>query len=287
MCNFNQKTGFLLSKNRAVLFLLRFLPLIISLWIYADVGLDIWQTRLYYHYSYIGVKRCTANKYRDGDDDDEYSDIEDNKEDLYKISTYYFWMSLMTFFLPIFLGAILQYGMFGVYGIFADPKNTNASKVRTYIDSKPFWLRLIFVTLVVPIVTFIDGVIGHYIVVPISALYFDSKRALTGHLEPTERISIYDLSHVTPELISTTYLMENIGEAAPQIVLSITILVNHFSCQYLHKTVAKVDEQEIEIPILILSVIFSTGSFMAGTVRGFVHCKNFVRENNQHDRLQI
>ena len=113
-------------------------------------------------------------------------------------------------------------------------------------------------------------------------MYFSIKLALRGHLDSTEKIEIYGGNYFTPEIVSMVYLCENIGEAAPQIALSMTFLINNLSCHRLHTYYTIFG---VEIPATSVSLFFSVGSLLIGTIKGVVTLNKFVRKDTEFKEI--
>ena len=238
-------------NSRVGKFLFRFLPLLATLWTFPDVGLDFNQAKLYYQYATTGIKDCKND-----------SNFEAKDSNFYKISPIYFATSIFIFNLPPLMISILSYCTFGKYGGFNDPKRKGLYKYKDYITSRPLPVRVCFVVFIIPVMTYIRAIIIYYVLTIIFSLYFSIKVALHGHIESTTKIDIFGHFYFTPELVAGSFLMENIGEAAPQIVLSITFLVNN-PCKHLHSYALF----GTEIPTTLVSLFFSLVSLTVGIMR--------------------
>ena len=243
----------------------RFLPLFISFWTFQDVGLDFYQAKLYYEYATIGIKNCMNTFY----EEDENFSIEsrnisnfDQDSNIYKISPIYFATSVFIFNLPLLFRVIISNYMFGIYGCFNDPERKSLYRYKAYISSCHMAIRFFFVLLIIPVLTYIRAIFGSIVLLPIFSLYFSIKNAVHGQIESTNRIDVFGHFYFTPEVVAHFFLLENFGEAAPQIALSIIFLVNN-PCENLHSY----NILGIEIPTTILSLIFSVVSLIIGTLR--------------------
>ena len=94
-------------------------------------------------------------------------------------------------------------------------------------------------------------------------------------------LCIYGHFWLTPDLISSICLMENLGEAAPQIALSITFLVNNYMCEHLHSW----NLFGMEIPTTKVSLFFSTGSLIIGAIRTMPSFIQSVRKERDTRRI--
>lgn len=248
-------------SSRVGIFLFRFLPLLATLWTFPDVGLDFNQAKLYYQYAMNGIENCTKDS------------------DFYTISPIYFATSVFILNLPTLMITVLSFCMFGRYGCFNDPQRKGLYKYKGYIVSKPSAVRFCFVVFFIPVFTYIRAIIGYYVFVPIFALYFSIKLALHGEVESAPKIDILGHFYFTPEIVGGSFLMENIGEAAPQIALSITFLVNN-SCKHLHSY----SLFGIEMPTTIVSLFFSLVSLIIGLIRTMPLTIHFLRTEKETRR---
>jgi hypothetical protein len=237
---------------------LRFLPMFVSVWTYVDVALDGVQTKQYYDYSISGIKNCGNG--------DISTDIEKNltgKMNLnhHRISSNYFWFSVLSLCLPIFMMNITSYSLFGIYSGYNDPNKKALHNCKIFVSSKPIIIRIIFLVLWVPLESFVRAMVIYYVILPFSALYLSIVIAFLGfsnskELEDIAKLDCCGLCYWTLDLISIGRLYENIGEAVPQTALSMTFLVNYYHCPEL----VTYNLFGIEIPTSIVSIIFSLGS---------------------------
>ena len=241
-------------------FILRFLPLFVSVWTYGDVALDGFQAKLYYDYSTIGITNCEHG--------DVSLDIQNNitgkmNVNVHKISQNYFWFSVWSFCLPIFMLNLTSYSLFGIYGSYNDPDRKLLHKCKIFISSKPIVIRILFLVIWVPLESFIRMSVAYYVFVPFSALYFSIVIAFLGpsdskELQDIAKLECCDLCYWNIDLVSIVRLYENIGEAVPQTILSMTFLVNYYHCPEL----VTYNLFGIEIPTAIVSIFFSLGSLV-------------------------
>ena len=251
----------------------RFLPMITTLWSFTDVAFDAVQAKEYYDYATVGIKNCSNHVSM-------VVEVLDNPNSttlpttLHKISMNYFRISIGTFIFPPILGITLYYVKYGRYGIFGDPNKTHFYKHKHKIESSPFIVRLTFLFLIIPTLSILRAFIGYYIFLPYFSFYFCGKLMLYGALDSKEKITFSRMEmYFTPRLLPFYTLVEQLGEAGPQIILATICLINNSHCTELYSY----DVIGTSMGQLITSLFFSFGSFLIGTIKGILAGIKFWR----------
>ena len=250
----------------------RFFPMFATMWTLADVVFDAFQAKEYFEYSITGIENC------------------ENKEEVFQnnnvtlgvpktanlISPIYFWISFVTFVFPPILGITFYYLAYGRYGLFGNPNKQHLFKYKEKIASMNFAARLCILIFIIPAISIIRAFIGYYIFLPIFSIFFSAKLMYYGKLDRKERLDILGMDmYFTPALLPFYTLVEQLGEAGPQIALAAIFLSNNYHCSQLYTY----DLYGTFMPQVVISMVFSFGSFSIGTTKGIIsgitHWRNY------------
>ena len=98
---------------------------------------------------------------------------------------------------------------------------------------------------------------------------------IKGKLKPTERIDIVGMDmYFTPAVLPLFTLTEQLGEAGPQMLLATVFLFNNHDCKGLYTY----DLFGTFMPQSVISLFFSFGSFLIGTIKGIITGYQFLRQ---------
>ena len=270
---------FMQTRIGALLF--RFLPIITTLWSLTDVAFDALQAKEYYNHATVGIKNCSDNLLMSQN----WTNHDGTMETLSfnKISMNYYIISIVTFVLPPLLGISLYYIKFGRYGMFGDKNKVNFYKHKQMIEKRNFIVRLTYILLMIPIISVIRNFIGYYIFLPYFSLYFSGKLMWYGKIDPEEKITFPRMDmYFTPGLLPFYTLVEQLGEAGPQILLAIVCLVNNSHCTELFHY----DVLGTSIGLLGISLGFSVGSFLIGNFKGIAAGMIYLRRRREERRIE-
>ena len=259
--------------------------MLLNLWTLTDVAFDVIQAREYHDYSISGIENCTSEITTTNEN------FANSNATLLKprmVSSIYFWASFSTFVFPPILGVFIFYCVHGKYGIFGDPSKPQLFKHKRRIASTPFIIRFCLLVFLIPALTIIRAFMGYYIFLPFCTLFFSAKLMIYGQLKTTERIDIVGMDmYFTPALLPFFTLVEQLAEAGPQMAIAILFLINNYHCGELYTY----DLIGTALPQIIISLIFSFGSFLIGTIKGIVagvKTVNAVRKEKlalKHEKL--
>ena len=228
--------GAALKENGGFLqYVFRCLPLLLSLWTIGDVTSDSIQASVYYKYS---------GSYR---------------KEACKVSPSYFIISIVTFFMAPFMATVQFYWDSGVYGAFSS-WNESLWRYRKIILQQPTGIRIFLMYIIVPAFTFCRVVIAYFILMPFCSFYFSVKHLIYGHTDLEQKINIYSFI-CTPTSMITMQAYEQLLQATPQIILSLTFLINNQDC---HSFTRSYSILGIQMTTTIVSLVFSCISFMFG-----------------------
>ena len=270
---------FMQTRIGALLF--RFLPIITTLWSLTDVAFDALQAKEYYDYATVGIKNCSTNNLMSQNWTNHDGTIE--TLNFNKISMNYFIISIVTFVFPPLLGISLYYIKFGRFGMFGDKNKVNFYKHKQMIENRNSIVRLTYILLIIPIISVIRNFIGYYILLPYFSLYFSGKLMWYGKIDSEEKITFPRMDmYFTPGLLPFYTLVEQLGEAGPQILLAIVCLVNNSQCTELYNY----DVLGTSMGHLVISLFFSFGSFLIGTFKGIVAGLIYLRRRKEERRTK-
>ena len=135
----------------------------------------------------------------------------------------------------------------------------------------------------IPIISVIRNFIGYYIFLPYFSLYFSGKLMRYGKIDPEEKITFPRMDmYFTPGLLPFYTLVEQLGEAGPQILLAIICLVNNSHCTELFHY----DVLGTSMGLLGISLGFSVGSFLIGTFKGIAAGMIYLRRRREERRIE-
>lgn len=252
--------------------------MILNVWTLTDVAFDVVQAKEYHDYYNSGIENCTSGPTKiDGN----FTKNNGTRANVNMVSSIYFWASFSTFVFPPILGVVIFYCVHGKYGIFGDPSKKHLFKHKERVASSPFFIRFFLLVFFIPTLTVIRAFMGYYICLPFCTLFFSAKLMIYGQLKTTERIDIVGMDmHFTPALLPFFTLVEQLAEAGPQMAIATVFLINnHRSCElYTYDFIGTA------MPQIIISLIFSFGSFLIGTIKGVIagiHTVNTVRKEKK------
>lgn len=231
--------------------LFRISPLILSLWAYGDVMLDIVQTNKY--------KNLSSNA------------------STYSISPYYFRFALLSFIMPVILCfslIVYNYNGFRVLELCLGNRMRNSNPL-----TKCFYLTI---EIIIGIPSYlILSIIFYYIVIPIVKFKHgldtirkgeDENRSID--LDPCKIVSkyskfngileLYGFTDIRSKFIPLLSGFEQIGEASIQTTLSLIFISNNYYEMNYKNNLQADSFLGIPFPISILSLIFSMGSLFLG-----------------------
>ena len=247
----------LIGNNCMTNFVRRICPFCLSCWMWADIALDIHQTRAYLRYGYghnNGYQSWARNIYRE-------------TGYLHTISKWYFSVaSAVWAFSPILFTLFLLYNNIrpgkhhryhAVFGGMAYVlKGLGYDAIyHAKCNISRHWTILLFL-IVLPI-NLLGSTLYVYIIIPLSALFLGIKRLIAGGDGGR-------FFNVDADELSGLMIFELFGEALPQVILSITYVANNYD--YVHMTDKLFGNQTI--PTSVVSIVFSIGSIVRGIVSG-------------------
>ena len=118
---------------------------------------------------------------------------------------------------------------------------------------------------------FIRAAIATYVLLPIFAFYYSINGALGKNVDPKDEVDVFGYFYCSQEIVCSGLFLEHVGEAAPQIALSVIFMANNYCSDLLTYNLFG-----IEIPTTIVSVCFSAGSLIIGIIRGLPHIVSYI-----------
>ena len=256
---------------------LRLLPLCKAIWMIIDIILDVRQAVKYREYAYDtnGTYERWAENHTDP--------LTNHTETVSKV---YFKISISTFFLPPLLLVLFLV----VVGITKESDALDNFVTKTHLESGKKSVLLenfdseitksFLVIVYIPILVVIDYLVWCffcYIIFPLSALVVGVYVVCGKEIDLDDRaypflknIGIKNFSK-KPDLM--LLIFEHIGEALPQLILSVIFLVNNYPFLLAFDTLFG-----IPIPISLVSAIFSCGSLCMGI---YSSCKAWCEDNDE------
>ena len=232
----------------------RFLPLCKAMWMIADLALDIRMTIKYREYAseYGAYHDWAVN----------HNDPLTNKTET--VSDAYFYISFGIFFLPpLILSTFVFASFMGSQRENKDPKDfLIIRKIKletehgwfTELICFPIWIVIFFFC-------YIFACSMCYLFIPFVVLSIGLLRTCKKDLDGNDWISA--------ENLPMWLIFENLGEALPQLCLSITFLVSNYPFIREFDTILG-----IQIPVSVISCVFSTVSLSTGIYTGIkIWCK--------------
>ena len=251
-------------------FLRRYFPMFATMWTLADVVFDAFQAKEYYDYSRTGIESCENN----GEVFQNNNGTFAGPKTVNIISPIYFWISFVTFVFPPIMGITLYYLAYGRYGLFGNPNKEHLFKYKEKIAAMNFASRFCILIFVIPAISIIRAFIGYYIFLPFFSIFFSAKLMYYGKIDRKERLDIIGMDmYFTPALLPFYTLVEQVGEAGPQIALAAIFLYNNSHCSELYTY----DLYGTFMPQIVISLVFSFGSFLIGTTKGIISGITFWR----------
>ena len=236
-------------QNAFVRLVKRILPLILALWHYADIILDVNQSVTYYDMAFDvnGTYTTWALQYQNV------------TNSLYpeKVSPWYFYTGIIAWIGPSFLLSLC-------YLIWYQHKSCqNCSK------SCDVCSAIAYTILLLPVGTLICFLVI-YLFLPMNLLYNAIRAVIEGDDFDNEKW--YTCFHDTQTLtwaLKFMKFLEIAGEAMPQLIINIVFITNNFP--YLNENDTYFG---IPVPVSIISAVFSIGSLVIGFKDGFTLLKN-------------
>ena len=257
--------------------MLRVVPLLLALWMWADMGLDANQARTYHEHAFDtkGSYRLWANEYRNTTND----------AYLQTVSPSYFYVACLTWILPPFLLSILL----GIppFAFIDDGKNdkhraTVAKCIsfcsRTKIKA-PYGccVRALYFFLSFAIFILLT-VFGCYIIIPMMAIFGGIRKLLNEDFDEDQDMfglqEMFGLADFQYKNLPWLKLLECFGEAIPQLILGVVYISNNYPYLKEHD-----DYFGIGVPVSVISCVFSFVSVVIGVFTG---CK---AGNDENDRI--
>ena len=241
----------LVTQSRVGKLLIRVIPLLTSLWMYVDMGLDVNQTITYYQFAFQenGSYHLWALKYRN----------ETNSTYLQSVSSTYFYAAAAIWIGPPFLVSFFylcndtdnidNYQYIFVKCLKFDFKERRACKILAF-----------FICL--PIATAVSA-FASYLFYPIFAIYVSFRIAWAGKDYDD------DVKEDAIEQVAFVKMTESVGEAVPQFILSLVFIANNYP--YLLENDVYFG---VHVPLSCISCIFSFGSMIMGLMNGFALFKH-------------
>ena len=256
-----------LMASCVVVWIKRIVPLLTSLWMEVDMGLDVRQTLIYYDHAFNhnGTYASWALEY--------------NKTTTGTVETVhpgYFYTSIVVWVLPPFLFwsfLWLQTFFFGVeFNPFFIVNNCLIAQFSSFELSPPFkkkFQNILFYIVYSPFDLLISA-IWVYVYVPIISIKSGIIIAWTGENDGQRMIT----KRLPEGIIPRIKLYENVGEAVPQAIMCLLFISNNYNF-ILHEETST----WMPIPVSIVSFVFSVGSIAMGLYTG-IHsfldsCRNF------------
>ena len=243
-----------LMASCVVVWIKRIMPLLTSIWMEVDMGLDVRQTLIYYDHAFnsngtysqwpLELKKTTNGT-------------------METVHPGYFYTSIVVWVLPPFLFCAFW---------FLD--NLCDDKVDPFFITKilfhefssiglnpPFkkkYQNFLFSVFYFPFDLLISAIFI-YIVIPFASLKSGIIIALKGGIDGKRKITKKMVAKHIPFL----KLFENLGEAVPQSIMCLIFIINNFKFIIHEET-----STWRPIPISIVSLVFSVGSIMMGLYTG-------------------
>ena len=240
-------------KNCTARLFLRVLPLFTAMWTNVDMGLDINQSITYYKHSYD--ENSTYHLWAI-----EYRNITKNNH-LHTVSPWYFYVACIVWLIPPILFS------FAFMWLCDSTSKDYGGLCDSLVGNKNLFeiLKECVGGTLCSIVMLPVGVMFCYILSPLMALY-DGIEALFRGRDP-DKYSRGRSDHELAEIVNSLKMLECIGEAIPQLLLSVIYIANNYPYLRDHD-----DYLGLGIPVSIISSIFSLGSVLYGILQGRKAC---------------
>ena len=243
-----------LMTTCVVIWIKRVVPLLTSLWMEVDMGLDVRQTLTYYDHAF--------------NPNGSYSQwaLEFNKTTNGTMETVhpgYFYTSIVVWVLPPFLFSAFLFLLRLCDDEFNPFEITNGlfKEFSTIEFDPPFkkkYQNFLFYVFYLPFDLLICAILI-YILIPFASLKSGIIIAVKGEIDGERKIT----KTIDAENIPFLKLFENIGEAVPQAIMCLLFIINNFKFIVHEET-----SSWMPIPISIVSLIFSVGSILMGLYTG-------------------
>jgi len=239
-------------------FIQRIFPLLTSLWMQADMYLDVRQTLIYYDHAFNenGTYRTWALEYN-----------KTNNGTLETVHQGYFYTAMVVWILPPFLmSAFVFLGRIFFKNEFNPFFNTNLliGEFFSFEINPPFnskILNILFFIVYFPI-DFLVFVIVIYVLTPFCALKVGVIMLVRGKIDKDYMVTKGTAARSVPVF----KLFENLGEAIPQAILCLVFISNNFAFVMHDET------SFFPIPTSCVSILFSFGSIIMGIYSGLKAC---------------
>ena len=230
----------------------RFLPLFTACWMFVDIALDINQTITYYRlYGFEG-----QGSYETWAIEHQNST---NSTHLEKMSAMYFYTACSVWVTPPILLTALYIATIKILvlsRLLEEFFSYEMPLPRNKILLSIIWIVIFPVELV-------SSMIVIYVLIPYAALKNGVKCAWNGHVDKNKDL----VFGIDVQELPAFKTFEFIGEALPQIILSIIIAAHNYPFLLTNDTYF-----DIPIPITVISIIFSFGSLIIGLLTAFPSC---------------
>ena len=259
----------LLPKN-LIAFMSRLLPLGKAVWRSIDIALDMRQAVKYHEYAYDA--NGTYQQWAENNTDPVTNRTE-------TVSTSYFKTSIVIFFLPPLILALFLVGVVSCLGLDHDDDDqdglgysiTKRLLKKCNIDIESIYEENCFVIICYPIIFIFDYLIWClfcYILFPLAALVIGVKVLFGAEIDPDEDIFYFGPISIPKEELPCYLLIQYLGEALPQLILSLIFLSRNYPFLLVFDTIFG-----IPIPICLVSAIFSFGSLCMGFYSCLCECR--------------
>ena len=255
-----------LMATCVVIWVKRVVPLLTSLWMEVDMGLDVRQTLIYYDHAFNhnGTYASWALEY--------------NKTTTGTVETVhpgYFYTSIVVWVLPPFLlwafwwcNWWYETFFFGVeYNPFDLVNSSLFALFSSFELSPPFkkkFQNILFYIVYSPFDLLISAICV-YVIIPIISIKSGIIIAWTGENDGQRMVT-----KITQEgFIPSMKLYENVGEAVPQAIMCLLFISNNYNF-ILHEETST----WMPIPVSIVSFVFSVGSIAMGLYTGIDSWRN-------------
>ena len=243
----------------------RFIPLMLSIWMLIDVGLDAHQTSTFYGHAFQlnGTYSQWSQEYGIKN--------ETGINRLQKVSPWYFYVACSIWITPPFLVSMVSSIINFCAGSDLETNNpfgfTAGYVEETFnLHLQPFpygkYFNVIIFILFLPADIVVSSVCV-YIIIPAASLKSSLIIAWKGSIDEENFL----IGRINTARLPWLKLFEHLGEALPQIILALVFCSNNFPFLSVH------DTSFVPIPTTIISIFFSCGSLCMGLYTGYKACK--------------
>ena len=265
------KILFTMKSFLPIAFISRLLPLGKAIWMNIDVALDMRQAVKYQEYAYD--INGTYHHWAENNTDPVTNHTE-------TVSTAYFKSSVVIFFLPPLILS-LSCVVISILGDDLDAVACSFTKVllkKCNIEFESENGGSCLVIICHPIIFIFDYLfwcLFCYIFVPLTALVIGVKVLFGAEIDPDKDIFDFLPFQTSKKYLPRFLLLEHIGEALPQLTLSLIFLINNYPFLLVFDTLFG-----IPIPISLVSSIFSFGSLCMGFYSGYKTCCEVIHDDD-------